>query len=86
MEAAQAKAAQARAALYPTAGLVMDSSRTNLVNRVEGAPKSESTYGTNSATVSGKQPLYNRPTRSGPRRAAKAWKSRKRNCWRPSKT
>ncbi|MBK9237603.1 MAG: TolC family outer membrane protein [Rhodoferax sp.] len=59
LEAAQAKAAQARAALYPTAGLVMDSSRTNLATRVEGAPKSESTYGTNSATVSGKQPLYN---------------------------
>jgi len=57
-EAAQAKAAQARAGVLPSAGLVMDASRTNLANRVEGAPRTESTYGANSASLSASQPLY----------------------------
>jgi outer membrane protein len=57
-EAAQAKAAQARAGVLPSAGLVMDASRTNLVNRVEGAPRTETIFGTNSASLSANQPLY----------------------------
>ncbi|MEN9395807.1 MAG: hypothetical protein RLZ81_337 [Pseudomonadota bacterium] len=57
-EAAQAKAAQARAGVLPSAGLVMDASRTNLANRVEGAPRAETTFGTNSASLSANQPLY----------------------------
>jgi len=57
-EAAQAKAAQARAGVLPTAGLVMDASRTNLVNRIEGAPRAETTFGANSAALSASQPLY----------------------------
>ena len=57
-ESAQAKAAQARAGILPSAGLVMDANRTNLVSHPELGPRSESTFGSNSASLSGTQPLY----------------------------
>ncbi len=57
-EAAQAKADQARARTLPSASLVLDSSRTNSVSK-SGATETERTSGVNSASLGGKQALYN---------------------------
>ncbi len=54
-EATLAKAAQARAAILPTAGLSAGVSRTNLENN---NPASDRSYGSQSVTLSAAQPLY----------------------------
>ena len=53
-----AKAAQGKAAVLPTANLALNASRSTQDFTKDGSPKSDITYGTQSATVSASQPLY----------------------------
>src|SRR5450830_1158146 len=55
-DATLAKAAQAKAAILPTANLGVNASRSNQDNTPEGFPKTDLSYGTQSATLSASQP------------------------------
>jgi len=57
-DATLARAAQAKAAILPSANLALNASRSDQDVTPDGGKKTELTYGTQSATVSASQPLY----------------------------
>jgi len=57
-DATLAKAAQAKAAILPSANLALNASRSDQDVTPDGGKKNELAYGTQTATVSASQPLY----------------------------